>query len=234
MLNHWLALLITFALALIWLRLNDLAAQRGWISSGLSRKIIHIGTGPIFVLCWLLFPFGGLARFLAAAVPLAITIQFFLVGSGVIKDEGAVSAMSRTGDRREILRGPLYYGLVFIGLTIFFWRDTPVGIIALMLLCGGDGLADILGRRWGKARLPWNRMKSWTGSLGMFLGGWALAVMVIGCYTALGYFQLPFQAYLLPITVIALVGALVESLPVKDLDNLTVPFSAVLLGFIFF
>ena len=34
-----------------------------------------------------------------------------------------------------------------------------------------DGLADIVGRRWGaSARLPWNAAKSWPGSAAMFLG----------------------------------------------------------------
>ena len=102
--NNWLALIITFIAALSWLRLNDFAAHRNWISSDLSRKIIHIGTGPIFVLCWLLFNDSHSARYLAAVVPLAITLQFLLVGTGVIKDESAVKAMSRSGDPREILR----------------------------------------------------------------------------------------------------------------------------------
>jgi dolichol kinase len=46
-----------------------------------------------------------------------------------------------------------------------------VGLVAISLMCGGDGLADIVGRRWGAgARLPWNRAKSWPGSAAMFLG----------------------------------------------------------------
>lgn len=71
--NVWIALVITFLMALLWLRLNDFLAHRGWISGPLSRKIIHMGTGPIFVLCWLLFPDVWYARWLAALVPLSIT-----------------------------------------------------------------------------------------------------------------------------------------------------------------
>ncbi|HEX9027925.1 MAG TPA: phosphatidate cytidylyltransferase, partial [Anaerolineales bacterium] len=93
--NNFLALIITFAVALAWLRLNDFAAARGWISSDLSRKIIHMGTGPLFVLCWLLYRDTPTARYLAALVPLAITLQFVLVGSGILHDEAAVKAMSR-------------------------------------------------------------------------------------------------------------------------------------------
>ena len=93
--NLWIALALTFVLALAWLRLNDFAAARGWVESSASRKIIHIGTGPVFVLCWLLFPEDPAGRYLAALVPGLITAQFALVGTGVIKDEAAVQAMSR-------------------------------------------------------------------------------------------------------------------------------------------
>ncbi len=228
----WLALFITFVLALAWLRLNDFLAHRGWIDGPLSRKIIHMGTGPIFVACWLLFPEAALARYLAALVPGAITVQFALVGLGVLKDPAAVQAMSRTGDRREILRGPLFYGIVFVALTVIYWRNSPLGIIALMLLCGGDGLADIIGKRLGKNPLPWSKNKTWAGSLAMFAGGWLFALAILGLYVAAGTFHGPFETYVLPVTVIALVGALVESLPYGDIDNLTVPAVAVLLGYL--
>ncbi len=232
--NNLIALIITFLLSLAWLRLVDFFAQRGWIEGHLSRKIIHIGTGPLFVLCWLLFTPAASSRWLAALVPLAITGQFALVGLGVIKDEAAVKAMSRTGNPREILLGPLFYGIVFVALTLIFWKGSPVGITSLMLLCGGDGLADILGRRFGQVRLPWNKGKSFAGSLGMFLGGWLLAAIVLGVYVWAGVFAAPWTRYLLPMTLIALAGMLVESLPFSDIDNLTVSVITVILGLLLF
>jgi phytol kinase len=232
--NNLIALAITFILSLIWLRLNDFAAHRGWISSDLSRKIIHMGTGPLFVLCWLLFPDTPGARFYAAFVPFAITAQFILVGAGILRDEAAVQAMSRTGDRREILRGPLYYGIIFVLITVIFWLSTPAGIVALMLLCGGDGLADILGRRFGRVRIPWNPRKTWIGSLGMLVGGWSFAAAVLAIYLSSGVFQGSFTTYLPAITLIALVGTVVETLPLPDVDNITVTLSALVLGLLLF
>jgi phytol kinase len=155
--NNWIAALITLAISIVWLRLMDFAAQRGWIESRLSRKIIHITTGPVFVLCWFLFRDTPDARWWAAAIPFLITVQFALIGMGVLKDEASVRAMSRTGDCREILRGPLLYGIVFVALTLIFWNKTPIGMTALMLLCGGDGIADIVGRRVPSPKLPWSR-----------------------------------------------------------------------------
>ena len=232
--NLYLAFILTLIISLAFLRIMDLAAHKGWIESRLSRKIIHIGTGPIFVLCWLMFPDVRLSRWLASLVPLAITIQFAMVGLGWIKDEASVKALSRTGDRREILLGPLFYGLIFVILTLVYWKDSPIGIIALMLMCGGDGLADILGRRVRSPELPWNKRKTAVGSLGMFIGGWVLSVFVLWIYLSTGVFNGLIGQYLLPISVIALLGMVIEALPLKDIDNITVTMSAVLLGIYFF
>ena len=230
--NNWIATLITFATTLVWLRLNNFIAQRGWISSDLSRKIIHMGTGPIYVLCWLLFKETPSARYMAVLVPFAITAQFILVGLGVIKDPDAVKSMSRSGDRREILRGPLYYGIVFMLMTIFYWRNSIIGIIALMLMCGGDGLADVIGRRFGKQKLPWNKGKSWFGSLAMFLGGFVFAYGITVIYIVIGMVSGQVFSYLLPVASIALGGTLVESLPFKDIDNITITIISLAIGHI--
>jgi phytol kinase len=232
--NNWLALAASFALALLWLRICNFAAQRGWVSSGLSRKIIHIGTGPIYVLSWLFFNDAPEARYLAALIPGAITAQFALVGFGLWRDPAAVTAMSRSGDRREILRGPLYYGIAHVLLTIVFWKESPVGMVALMLLCGGDGLADVVGKRMRSASLPWSPEKSIAGSLAVFVGGVLASLVVLGVYSAAGQLTSSLGRYFLPVTGISLAGMMVESLPFKDLDNLTVPAVAVLLGLFLF
>lgn len=228
--NSFVALIVTFSAAVLWLRIMDFAAHRGWVESRLSRKIIHIGTGPLFVICWLLFPPSPWARYLAALVPGLITVQFALVGLGIIDDPAAVQAMSRTGDRREILRGPLYYGLIFVALTVIYWLDNPIGITALMLICGGDGLADILGRRYGNRKLPWHNHKSWAGSLGFLFGAWVLTVLVLWVFVAAGVFPSPLTAYLPAVTVIAVACTVVEAISPPDVDNLTIAAAAVLLG----
>ncbi|MBK8782658.1 MAG: phosphatidate cytidylyltransferase [Anaerolineales bacterium] len=232
--NNYIALIITFALAMLFLRAMDYIAHRGWMDSKLSRKVIHIGTGPLFVLCWLLFSDTPSARWLAALVPFAITVQFALIGLGVMKDEASVEAMSRTGDPKEILRGPLYYGIMFVVLTLVYWKDSPIGIIALMMLCGGDGIADIVGRRFVSAKLPWSKDKSVAGSLGVFLGGFVMSAVIIYIFVAAGVFTGAFTSYLLPIAGIAFASALVETLHYKDIDNISMTLAAALLGHWFF
>lgn len=232
--NIWLATLLTFIIALIWIRSIDLIASKNIISSKMSRKIIHIGTGPIFILCWLLFPESAASRFLAALVPLMITAQFALIGSGIIKDQSSIDAMSRSGDRREILRGPLFYGVVFVLITIIFWKNSPIGIVALMTLCGGDGLADIVGSTFPKNPLPWSKKKSVLGSVGMFLGSVFSSFLLISIFQTFNVLSLDYPKSILAIIVISLVATLVESLPFEDVDNITVPISSILMGILLF
>jgi len=232
--SPYIATLLTFAIAVLFLRLMDFIAERGWIDSKTSRKLIHIGTGPIFVICWLMFPDLPISRWLAALVPLLITVQFALVGTGILKDEAAVKAMSRTGDRREILRGPLFYGIVFVAITLFYWKDSLIGIPALMMMCGGDGIADIVGRRVRSPKLPWSPEKSVAGSLSVFAGGLCLTVLIFAIYGSVGAFPGPITRYLLPVTWIALGAMLVESLPFKDIDNITITLASILVGYLVF
>ena len=232
--NPYTATLFTFIIALAFLRLMDFLAHQGVIESKLSRKFIHIGTGPIFVLCWLMYPDVQISRWLAALVPLVITTQFALVGTGIIKDDAAVKAMSRTGDRGEILRGPLFYGIVFIAVTLIYWKDSLIGIPALMMMCGGDGIADIIGRRVKSPKLPWSHEKSVAGSLSVFAGGWLLSILIFAIYVWSGAFSGPITRFLLPVTWIALGAMIVESLPFKDIDNFTISLASVLVGYLVF
>ncbi len=228
-LHQLLAVGITLLVALVWLRLMDALAVRGVIHKNLSRKLVHIGTGPFFVLCWNLYPHAPASRWLAAAVPLAITLHLVFVARGIVQDPGVVHAMSRTGDLAEILRGPLYYGLIFAATTVVFWRNSPVGILALMIMCGGDGLADIIGRSWGPVRLPWSNRKSWAGSAAMFVGGLAFGIVFLLLFSQLGRFtpSLALGETIVAVAVVSLAATLVESLPVADIDNITITLTAI-------
>ncbi len=229
-----LATLITFLIALSWLRIMDYLAQKGYISGKLSRKIIHIGTGPIFVLCWMMFSQADYCRYLAALVPFSTVIQFTLVGLGIIKDDAAVQAMSRSGDKKEILYGPLFYGIVFVILTIVFWKSSPVGIVALMILCGGDGFADIVGNLTRRIALPWSKEKTVAGSLAMLIGSFVLSYVILLTMYHFKGIAFYINNAIPELFIICIVCAFIESLPVKDFDNITVPVAATLLGIILF
>jgi phytol kinase len=230
--RNGIATLVTFAAAWIWLRLMNGLAQRGILKPTLSRKLIHLGTGPLFVLCWPLFSASPQARFWAALVPLTITLKFTAIGLGWIRDSAAVASMTRHNDHQEMLKGPLYYGVMTVVCTLGFWRSSPVGIAALMMMCGGDGLADIVGRRWGLRKLPFSTHKSWVGSTAMLVGSFSLALLYVALFNAMGSFQPVLSVKLmgLGLAAIALAATLVEALPLPDIDNLTLTSTALVLG----
>ena len=70
----------------------------------LSRKLVHTLAGPGFLACWPLFGAAPYSRFIAALVPSLNCLRLLLIGNGIVKDERAVAAMSRTGDPKELLR----------------------------------------------------------------------------------------------------------------------------------
>jgi dolichol kinase len=59
-------------------------------------------------------------------------------------------------------------------------------------------------------------------------------MLVFAVYVWIGAFSGPLTRFLFPVTVIALVAALAESLPFKDIDNITVPVAAVIAGWLVF
>jgi dolichol kinase len=62
------------------------------------------------------------------------------------------------GTERLLLQGPLQYGCVASIISALAFC-TPTGVIALGVLCFGDATAALIGKRYGRFRLPWNASK---------------------------------------------------------------------------
>ena len=241
----------------------------------LTRKAMHILTGPAFCLMFTTFPrdqqmqlqphpysataegggdsgrqgkveeeegssalvVAAAARWsplLASTIPLLSTLYFLAVGSGWWRDEGLVSAVARRGDRSELLRGPLVYGLVHCWCALRYWTASPVGVFLILSLCLGDGSADVAGRWTQRHRpalhrpLPWNARKTMAGSAAMLVASLAGQVAFALLFHSLDVFPAP--CALLPLVrcaaVMSLVATAVESLPIADWDNLTITAAA--------
>jgi phytol kinase len=167
---------------------------------------------------------------LAAIVPLISTVQFALAGLGIIRDKASIQSMSRSGVNKELLKGPFYYGLAFIAITLLFWKTSPIGIVALMILCGGDGVADLFGKYFGKTLLPWSKEKTWAGSFAMLIGGFLLSLMMVIIFISLGILKISFPLIFIKLFSIALISSLIESISKSDVDNITVPITAIIMG----
>ncbi|KAM3320414.1 putative phytol kinase 1, chloroplastic [Capsicum chacoense] len=217
------ALVIAGAYALV--STFDFLSERNLIEQNLSRKLVHIMSGLLFMASWPIFSASRWARYFASVVPLTNCLRLVTHGLSLATDEGLIKSVTREGKPEELLRGPLYYVLVLILSAVLFWRESPVGVVSLAMMCGGDGIADIVGRRFGSTKIPYNKQKSWAGSLSMFVFGFLVSIGMLYYFSALGYFLLDWVSTVERVAVVSFVATMVESLPITGTvdDNISVP-----------
>jgi phytol kinase len=156
-------------------------------------------------------------------VPGLITLNFALIGLGLVRDPETVSSMSRSGKPSELLYGPLFYGLVFVASTVWYWRSSPAGVVALMVLCVGDGLAALVGSRLGRGwPLPHNRSKSWVGSAAFFVGAFVSSYAYVALFHSWGWLAVTAPSFAGRLLAICGVCTLAESLAWGAFDNVGV------------
>ncbi|XP_065872699.1 probable phytol kinase 1, chloroplastic isoform X1 [Euphorbia lathyris] len=214
----------------------DTLTQRNIIQQNLSRKFVHVLSGLLFAISWPIFSTSTEARYFAALVPLVNSIRLLVYGFSLAKDEGLIKSITREGNPKELLRGPLYYVIVLILCALVFWRQSPVGVISIAMMCGGDGVADIVGRRFGSIKLPYNPQKSWAGSISMFISGFLISLGMLYYYSALGCFQLDWSWTIQRVAWVGLVATAVESLSTSETvdDNISVPLTSMLAAYLCF
>ncbi|XP_028793241.1 probable phytol kinase 1, chloroplastic isoform X1 [Neltuma alba] len=203
---------------------NDLT-RREVLQQNLSRKLVHMLSGLLFVASWPIFSNSIGARYFAAFVPLVNCFRLVVNGLSLTSDEGLIKSVTREGQPRELLRGPLYYVLMLMLCSLIFWRNSPVGVVSLAMMCGGDGIADIIGRRFGSVKIPYNKNKSLAGSISMLAFGSFISIGMLYYYSVLGYMQLDWGRTVQNVALVSLVATVVESLPISEVidDNISVP-----------
>ncbi|KAG1327116.1 Phytol kinase 1, chloroplastic [Cocos nucifera] len=202
----------------------------------LSRKVVHVLSGLLFMSSWPIFSSSIEARYFAAIVPLVNCIRLVTYGLCIFTDEGLIKSVTREGKPEELLRGPLYYVMVLMFCSVVFWRESPVGVVSLAMMSGGDGFADILGRRYGATKLPYNRQKSWIGSISMFIFGFLFSIGMLYYFSAFGCFHVDWDKAVERVAVVSLAATVVESLPISEFvdDNISVPLTSMLTASLLF
>jgi len=122
-------------------------------------------------------------------------------------------AASRTRDRNRAVLGPITLGLgALLCLLLYPEPAASVGIYALAF---GDGLSSLVGKLFGRIRLPFTGGKTLEGSLTAFAAiFWAAAGTGLDPWLGVA---------------VAGTGTLLEALPLADLDNLVVPLGTALM-----
>ena len=172
-----------------------------------TRKIIHIGMGPLI----------PLAQFLG------ISQTFALYFTGVISLLTFINYQSKLFpaiediDRKSY--GTLFYCLSLFVLIYLYWNKDPTSLIAgFFIMTFGDGLAGLIGTKFkSKTWVIFNQKKSLFGTMTMFLS----SLIVV---SSLSYFQR--YSFNINFITIAFISTVLEQFSIFGIDNFIVPISA--------
>jgi uncharacterized protein (TIGR00297 family) len=132
----------------------------------------------------------------------------------------------RPGDRERGGHGIIWYPLAVLLLLLIFPGRLDIVASAWGILAIGDGIATLAGRALGGPRWPWNREKTVSGSAAFAIAGAAAGVFLAWwCRPAVP--STPALAFTIGAPILAAAAAaLVETIPVRLDDNLSVPATA--------
>ncbi|HEY6213880.1 MAG TPA: DUF92 domain-containing protein, partial [Vicinamibacterales bacterium] len=178
-----------------------------------ARQWVHIGSGAFaFLLRLLTWP--------QAALLAVVALAFNAI---VLPRVGGRSLYRAIDRERGFPIGILLYPASVIGLILVFRSRLDIAAAAWGVLAFGDGFATLAGR--GR-RLPWNRDKSVAGTMA-FIACAAAGAIVLAAWTRPAVDPRPSILFVILAPVAAaIVAALVESLPVRLDDNVSVPIAA--------
>ncbi|MBD2449103.1 phosphatidate cytidylyltransferase [Nostoc sp. FACHB-152] len=213
----WLQITIVAAWVLLILLVSWVVNRLATDDSEIIRKIVHIGTGNVILLAWWLdipMSVGVTASILASAITL-LSYRFPILPG--INSVGRQSL------------GTFFYAVSFGILVAWFWylRQPQYAAIGIMVMTWGDGLAALVGQRFGKHKYQvFSANKSWEGSLTMALAGY-----VVSCLILLSVQGNIWQTWVVSL-VVAIVATALEAISFLGIDNLTVPLGSAALAFV--
>jgi dolichol kinase len=152
-----------------------------------------------------------------------VTFSFLLL-AGFLIAEGykrrisipLVTELINTSERPEMIeknpaKGALRFFIGALICLIIFKYNINIACASIMILALGDSFSTLVGKNFGKRKIFYNPAKSWEGSVAGFIFAFLGATTQIALFLAF---------------VGALVGMLIESLPAKIDDNITIPISS--------
>ncbi len=171
----------------------------------LSRKIIHIGTGPVILLAWLFNIPKNIAFFCALIITLALGINY---------QYRFLPAIEKI-ERKSF--GTIAYGISITILLLLFWPRYASSIsIGVLSMAFGDGLAGLIGKSIKSPK--WSILGQTKSIAGTFTMGSIVSIITIIISSINNLNIQPLE-----IIVISLIATVLEQISPWGLDNITVP-----------
>lgn len=203
------------SLWLVFVVLVALGLQRWTGEAEIIRKVVHIGTGNIILIAWWLkIPaFVGISASVLFSAITLLSYRFPLIPG--IDSVGRKSL------------GTFFYAVSIGVLIAVFWQQAAyAAVIGILVMTWGDGLAALIGQRWGRHPYKlWGMQKSWEGSLMMLL-----VSAVVSSLTLLSVYGVSWQIGLISLG-IAVTATGLEAFSKLGIDNLTVPIGSASVAF---
>ncbi len=219
--HNLLVTLLTFAYVFSVPPLMDYLVTNHGLSRDISRKITHICAGSVIVFLPL-FHDGHWSQYLNVTVFVVWALLFVQKGLFAADDDQAVKTMTRTGDKKELLKGTLYFVIAGIICGTIFYKDFQ-GVLAMAVLGWGDGLAPIFGMKMGKMKYRVLCEKTVEGSLAFFVGSALAGLFFV-------WLVVPAALNVTVILAIALIATIIEGVSPKEVDNILIPVAVVALA----
>ena len=131
----------------------------------------------------------------------------------------AVDLRKRPDQTSSAWTGLVLYPISVLVLILLYRHHLHIAASAWAILALGDGIASMAGESLRGPSLPWNREKTWSGFVAFTIAG-AAGAYVLARWVAPA---LPVEKVFIVSVAGALVGALVESVPIRLDDNVSVP-----------
>jgi dolichol kinase len=212
--HNVLVMLLTFAYVFSVPPLMDWLVTNHRLPRDISRKITHICAGSVIVFLPL-FHDGDWSHYLNITVFAVWTLLLIQKGLFAADDDQAVKTMTRTGDKRELLKGTLYFVIVAMICGTLYYKQFS-GVLAMAVLGWGDGLAPIVGTRLGKMKYKVLCEKSVEGSVAFFAGSFLAGLFFVNLIVPEAYDPVK-------IAIIAFASTIVEGVSPKEVDNILIP-----------
>ena len=178
----------------------------------LSRKIIHIGTGPVILLAWLFDVPKNIAFFTAFSITIALGVNYQYRLLPAIEDI----------ERKSF--GTIAYGISITLLLLLFWPNYASSVcIGVLSMAFGDGLAGLIGRSVKSPK--WSILDQTKSIVGTLTMGSVVAITtsIVSSTNNLGIQPLE-------ILVISVIATFLEQISPFGIDNLTVPIGVTCIG----
>ena len=190
----------------------ELCRKRG-MSRYMTRKIVHIGVG---MMIWI--------------VPFVIQNRWYFIGTALAFSlltlaDNRLNFFKSVSQKGELNLGTFYFPIAAAVIAYVFWDRPALMVAAIMPLTWGDGMAEVIGRSFGKHHYTiFSHTRSIEGTFAFILFGFVFTWLAL--WTIFSPPLIGWESAVLPALITIFATAAIEAISVFGLDNLLVTFTA--------